>query len=310
MSMRLPRFITGFFDPPRRFSGGLALNLFGYHLLRILSLNVTVALRRKRSFDDPIRKRVLETIMRDGVVVIPDCFPEDVFRMIKEECATKDLAVFNERAPRILRSAFIAEGKASTAPVLEKHLAQNRFNSDIVSAVLRQDVSSVPTVQVERSWAAAEDIGKPTTDKQDNLHFDVCYPTMKCFLYLNDVDASNAAFSYVFGSQRMTWARAWMEHVMGLKFWFWNKADQMRITPEVPAEFIEARGMKVVPLEGKANTLIIANTMGFHRRGQFSTTTPREMIIVNYRGMASLSGFKKKYRAIRAAVMGTSAADR
>jgi len=308
--MRLPRFITGLFDPPRRFSGGLALNLFGYHFLRILFLNIVVGLRRRRGFDDPDRKRVLETVLRDGAVVIPDFFPEDVFRMIKEECATKDLAVFNERAPRILRSAFVAEGMASAAPVLEQHLAQNRFNADIVSAVLRQDVSSMPTVQVERSWTDAEDIGKPTTDKQDNLHFDVCYPTMKCFLYLNDVDASNAAFSYVFGSQRMTWARAWMEHVMGLKFWSWSKTDQARITPEVPAEFIEANGMKVVPLAGKANTLIIANTMGFHRRGRFSTTEPREMIIVNYRGMASLSGFKKKYRALRDAVFGRNSTKR
>lgn len=304
MRIRLPKFINAFFDPPRRFAGGLLLNLLGYHFLRILFLNGSVALRKKRDFDDPKRKKVLEAMLRDGAVVIPDFFPDDVFRKIKDECASKDLALFNERAPRIVRSGFVSEDMVTASAILEEHLARNRFNADIASAVLRQDVAAVPTVLVESTWTSAEDIGKPTTDKADNLHFDVCYPTLKCFLYLNDVDASNAAFSYVYGSHRMTWARAWMEHVMGLKFWFWNKEERMRITPEVPARFIKAHGMKVVPLEGKANTLIIANTMGFHQRGQFTTTTPREMAIVNYRGTAIMTGAKKKVRAWRASLAG------
>lgn len=302
--MRLPKFITGFFDPPRRFAGGFILNLLGYHFLRILFLNGSVALRKRRKVADAEREKILRAVLRDGAVVIPDYFPADVFRAIKEECAAKELDVFNERAPRMLRSAFVAEGKKPDAPLLEKHMARDPFCADIVSAVLRQDVSAVPTVQVERSWTDAEDLGKPTTDKADNLHFDVCYPTLKCFLYLNDVDEKNAAFSYVFGSHRMTWARAWMEHVMGLKFWFWDEESQLHVTPEVPASFIEARGMKVVPLAGKANTLIIANTMGFHQRGQFSVTAPREMVIVNYRGMAAVGGLKKAYRALRAVIGG------
>jgi hypothetical protein len=33
----------------------------------------------------------------------------------------------------------------------------------------------------------------------------------------------------------------------------------------------------------RANSLVIANNMGFHRRGQFSEGKPRKAILVNYR---------------------------
>ena len=56
--------------------------------------------------------------------------------------------------------------------------------------------------------------------------------------------------------------------------------------------------MKLESINGGPNTLIIANTMGLHRRGDFSGTTPREMIFVNYRGLTTANVIKKKIKRL------------
>ena len=85
---------------------------------------------------------------------------------------------------------------------------------------------------------------------------------------------------------------------MSVPFWFWSKEDRLKVTPEVNRSFVDAQGMKIDSINGKANTLIIANTMGLHRRGDYSTTTPREMIFVNYRGLATSNIVKKKIKSL------------
>lgn len=288
-----PKVIRNLLKPPERFAGGRLLNRLGYHALRVASFTSAYALRRPIVPKDGAAREAAETLIRDGIVVLPDFFPRETFDAIRRETGSLTLDVFNERAPRILRSAFVAEGRASASALLETHLAKNAFIEEVVSAALKKRVDVVPTVQVERSWFAPEDLGAESTDKADNLHFDVSYPTVKCFLYLTDTDAENAAFSYVRGSHRMTWPRLRMEHAMGLDFWTWDAERRATVTPEVPAAFLEENGLKLESVDGKAGTLIIVNTMGFHRRGDYRGPRPRELVIVNYRAM---DGLKRSLR--------------
>lgn len=291
--MPLPEFVRNLLKAPERFEGGLIPNVLGYHALRILRYKLGFAARGKIVPKDAAARRAAEAVADEGIVVIPDFFPREIFSKIKAEADGLALGVFNERAPRLLRSVFVAEGRPSN-PVLEEHFVNDAFMRSVVSGALRKEILIKPTVQVERSWYAQEDLGKESTDKADNLHFDVSYPTIKCFLYLNDVDASNAAFSYARRSHKMTFARAWMECGMSVKFWFWDKKRRDTVTPEVDQEFLKKNGLEVVSIEGKANTLIIVNTMGFHQRGQYRTTTPREMVIVSYRPLETFKYFTRE----------------
>jgi hypothetical protein len=186
---------------------------------------------------------------------------------------------------------FVEERRKDPNPVLERHFVRDPFMRQVVSAALRKDIRIMPTVQVERSWYDAEDLGKESTDKADNLHFDVSYPTIKCFLYLNDVDRTNAVFSYARKSHVMTLKRLVMEYRMSVKFWEWDAETRARVTPEVGQAFLDDAGLSVEPIEGKANTLIIVNTMGLHRRGTYATSKPRELVLVNYRPLDTLKYF-------------------
>ena len=296
MSLLKPKFITKFFDPSPRFAGGLILNALGYHILRIAVFQLSFGLRKKRTLTDPRAKKILDEVLTQGISVIPNFFPQEIFNKIRQEYESLSLPVVNERAPRIVRQNVIGDGIKTVAPVLEEHLAKNPLINSIVAAAMRQDIDVVPSVAIEKGQFSQEDLGSESTDKADNLHFDVSYPTVKCFMYLNDVDEKNAAFRFARRSQKMTLARLWMEYKMSVPFWLWSKEDRIKVTPEVKRSFIDSHGMTLDSINGKANTLIIANTMGLHRRGDYSTTTPREMIFVNYRGLATSNIVKKKIK--------------
>mgnify|MGYP000259344509 FL=1 len=55
-----------------------------------------------------------------------------------------------------------------------------------------------------------------------------------------------------------------------------------------PETILESAGFKPTPMEGKANTLVLANTMGFHRRGEFHNTKPREYAHLDFNYLESL----------------------
>ncbi len=291
MKITRPEFIQKLLRAPRRFEGGLIANALGFHLIRIAWFELMFALRGKIVSKDARVQQAAETVMRDGIAVIHDFFPPEVFSSIKAEVDRFKLDVFNERAPRLIRTAFVAEGRPTTSALLEMYFAKNAFINGVASVVLRKKHLITPTVHVEKGWYAEEDLGKESTDKADNLHFDVSYTTMKSFMYLNDVDAKNAAFTYTKGSQKMTLARLWMEYKMSVKFWFWDKKSRDTITPEVDHAFLAPHGLALQPIEGKANTLIIVNTQGFHCRGKYQTTTPREMVLMSYREIDGLKFF-------------------
>ncbi|MEK7536876.1 MAG: phytanoyl-CoA dioxygenase family protein [Patescibacteria group bacterium] len=279
---------------PPRFAGGFISNLLGYHILRVLVFNTFYGLRGKKFLQDKQGKAIYEKIMADGIAVIPNFFPEEVFLQIKNECDKAKKEIMNERSPYMARAALVRDDKKDSNFILDKHLASNSFINEIVSAVLGKDILVKPKVSFEETFYHKEDIGKRAVDTQDQVHFDVSYPTVKCLYYLNDIDDSNAAFEYARGSQKLTLKRLWMEYKMSIAFGRWSRNRQGEEPMEVEREALERQGMKVIPFTGKANTLVIANTMGFHRRGTHKTTKPRHLIFVDYRELETFKFLKRK----------------
>jgi hypothetical protein len=121
-------------------------------------------------------------------------------------------------------------------------------------------------------------------DPQKNLHADTFHPTMKSWLYLDDVTEANGPFAYVPGSNRLTWRRLVWEYrqsVLGrdlpdryarrgsLRL---SEQDRRALGLPEPRRF-------VVP----ANTLVIANTFGFHARSPANRGSTRLAIYADSR---------------------------
>ncbi|MCB8889559.1 phytanoyl-CoA dioxygenase family protein [Vreelandella malpeensis] len=105
-------------------------------------------------------------------------------------------------------------------------------------------------------------------DPQKNLHVDTFQPTMKFWLYLEDVTERNGPFIYVPGSHRPHRSRLEWEHAMSLEASghtdHYTASGSFRVGPEDAAR-LGTEGPRAFCV--KANTLLIANTFGIHARG-------------------------------------------
>jgi hypothetical protein len=105
-------------------------------------------------------------------------------------------------------------------------------------------------------------------DPQTFLHADTFHPTVKAWLFLTDVAEDAGPFTYVPGSHRLTRQRLDWERCMSLSARHSPNPDDRQGSFRIdPAELAslglpQPRSFAVPP-----NTLIVADTFGFHARG-------------------------------------------
>ena len=136
----------------------------------------------------------------------------------------------------------------------------------------------------------------PHQDVQNQVHLDRAHPTMKWFLYLNDVSAKNGAFCYskrshlptkekldfLYKVSCMTSQNKELESHLDK-----GKLGAIRVAKNNPNREEELlKEMKFSPcdpLEFKSHSLIIADTNGFHKRGILNKKEKR-VVLLNQNG--------------------------
>jgi len=262
----------------------------------------------------------VNTIDRDGIVVVPDFFSADDFSAIENEykrsrtlvpyCRDFDFATQVDE--RLFEEGFSAEQRAITKaweesvviyerpelfPVIRKHLPESDVILAIVSGALRRRIRLTPHTLIQ-IWQRADDSGSVEQNVNRTrprgeymLHADTHYPTLKAWLYLNDIDQSNGAFVYAPGSHRMTRHRLRYEYDASIRVARSKQDGSWNLVPYGHIRGMNADELSTVvqkPICGKANTLVIANTSGYHRRGEFTGNRPRATIHLNFRSTEGL----------------------
>jgi hypothetical protein len=111
--------------------------------------------------------------------------------------------------------------------------------------------------------------GQGRTDPQKTLHADTFHPSMKSWLYLQDVDGRDGPLIYFPGSQRLTWRRIVWEYRRSLIAKNLKDGHSENGSFRATREDLAVLGLPdPVALIVPANSLVIANTFGFHCRGQ------------------------------------------
>jgi len=226
---------------------------------------------------------------RDGVVAISDFYSDEQFQAIrkayedvyskwsvKEETKVKSSKNFPDYFKHI--AEFVDDDRSE---ILHKYFASDSRILKIISSVVHRKISWYANPffwTLVRKANAPDNVSSMHTVTY--FHADVPYPTIKVFLYLNDVDQTNAAFKYARGSHKMTLKRLWFEYKLSVKKHFGKK-------PKLTAEGVAELGFEASSIIGKANTLIITNNMGFHARGDFSTVSARETAQMDFRFLES-----------------------
>ncbi|AQQ66949.1 hypothetical protein Mag101_04325 [Microbulbifer agarilyticus] len=112
----------------------------------------------------------------------------------------------------------------------------------------------------------------PRPDPQRDMHADTFHPCVKGWLYLDATDDLNGPFVYVPGSHRLSWRRLKWEYRQSLEASKRGEArDPQRYWDgsfRVTTADLEEMGFEPKALHVPANTLLVANVYGFHRRGE------------------------------------------
>lgn len=240
--------------------GSPALNRAGLHATRVQLADRMAQSRRNR-----LRSRIsvedAAAFDRDGYIIKSDFLPPDIFTALKA-------AVLAHAAP----ARAMLEGDAITRKVPVDAdmlralplLRQLTGNTDWLGLIHYAGASALlPQIYVQTILAHVRPGGG---DPQLRLHSDTFHATVKAWLFLTDV--AEGPFTYIPGSHRLTPQRlAWLKH----------KSLTARNSPDAETRegsfrVLESElvGLDLPPprqFKVPANTLIVADTMGFHARG-------------------------------------------
>jgi phytanoyl-CoA dioxygenase PhyH len=242
--------------------GSRRLNEWGLHRARV-ALAARVADSRRRRLAGLVSAEDRAAFARDGFVLRRDFLPAEDFRALVDQ-------VESYRGPlreicegdTILRKLALDRAALAAMPALRGLLASSVWRG-LVRYVGSRDAE--PVVWIQSILRHAVD---GPADPQTALHADTFHPTVKAWLFLTDVGEDMGPFTYVPGSHRPTPERLLWERRMSLEARrsanAENRQGSFRLDPaELPALGLPPPRAFAVP----ANTLIVADTFGFHARG-------------------------------------------
>ncbi|SFK87222.1 phytanoyl-CoA dioxygenase family protein [Falsiroseomonas stagni] len=242
--------------------GSPRLNRLGLHIAR-KRLAHRMAARRRAAMASLLTDDQRAAFLRDGYLVIPDFLPPERFEAMRAEVMARDArareSIDGYTMTRLipldaiaLRQMPATRGALLTPRYLGLHHYIGSFRR-------------LPRFYVQTIFSGVRD-GPP--DVQSHYHTDTFFPTVKSWLLLTPVNQAEAGFTYIPGShlpnrRHLAWERC-------VSFTAHEGRD--RLTGEGSLRITEAElaRLRYAPprkLEAQPNTLIIADTSGFHRRG-------------------------------------------
>jgi hypothetical protein len=261
----LPLWLAQVFTARKAFSlnpilGSVRLNRRGLHAWRTRLAHRLAAGRRAKlqGLLTPDERAAFE---RDGFLVKRDFLPAAEFAALLAEVGACRRDAFSYVEGRATTHRVpIGLGEACTLPHCHALVESTEWRR-----LLRYVAAcnTPPSVFVEE---IAVDGADPVDDPQTVLHMDTFHSTMKAWLFLTDVPEEMGPFTYVPGSHRLTPRRlAWLKR---------RSVQAAQGGPPGGAFRVGARELKAMRLPGPVrfavprNTLVVADTFGFHARGR------------------------------------------
>ena len=242
--------------------GSRRLNRLGLHIARARLAHAMADWRRRR-----LRRFVsaadAAAFARDGFVCLPDFLPAERFAALRDETLGYAGAAREHRQGDTITRRIALDPEALGALPAARSLLQDRRWRGLIRYVWSYDAE--PLLYIQTILAQRFD---SYPDPQTALHADTFHPTVKAWLFLTDVDDADGPLTYVAGSHRLTRARL-----------AWERDRSVRARDEL--DRLSSRGSFRIgedelatlglPLPTRfavpANTLVVADTSGFHARG-------------------------------------------
>ena len=253
--------------------GSPALNRRGLHLAR-REVADRIGRLRRRQLQGIITPAEQDQFERDGYIMKPGFLDPATFEAFRAEVmalrAPAREAVIGDTLTRLIPLDAAALARVPTV----KRVLEGPAYSNLLTYV--GSFRRRPHLYVQTVFSRHTD-GPP--DVQSFYHSDTFHPTVKAWFYLQDVDDDAAPLAYVPGSHRATKRRMARERRLSLDA---HQAGD-RLTAEGSFRFSEDEiahlGYPPVRrLAVRANTLVVADTSGIHRRSPTDQQSARVAI--------------------------------
>jgi hypothetical protein len=250
--------------------GSPSLNRHGLHARRA-KLAHALAWRRRARLARLISPTDRAAFERDGFVVRENFLPAPEFERLRE-------AVMAHAAPaREMLQGDTITRRIAVDPELMAAVPDIRLllsNPDWRG--LNRYVGSFDQEPLTYVQTILSHVRKSAPDPQTSLHADTFHPTVKGFFFLTDVAEDEGPFVYVPGSHRLTPERLAWEYEISIG----AAASGDRLSARGSLRASEADIVRMGfdaprPFAVPANTLVVADTVGFHARGFSARPTVR-----------------------------------
>lgn len=242
--------------------GSRRLNGRGLHEKRV-KIAHDIAWSRRRRLAHLVGAEDRAAFDRDGFVVKENFLPPEVFARLKDQ-----VLGFSGPAREMVQGDTITRRMALDAHALAAMPEVRTLIGRADWRGLMRYVGSYNQEPFHYIQTILSHVKDAPPDPQTNLHADTFHPSVKAWFFLTDVAEDEGPFVYVPGSHRMTSKRLAWEREMSIRAA--GNADKysargsFRILPrELDKLDLGAPKAFAVP----ANTLVVADTVGFHARG-------------------------------------------
>lgn len=242
--------------------GSRRLNEWGLHARRVALAHGLANLRR-RKLAGRISEQDREAFERDGFILRPDfLLPGHFAALLGQISAYRGPLREISEGDTIMRKIALDGRALAQLPALGAVLRSRDWRG-LIRYVGSRNAEPVVWIQSILRHACAG-----PADPQTLLHADTFHPTVKAWLFLTDVAEDAGPFTYVPGSHRLTAERlAWEQRMSLVARHSPNievREGSFRLDPgELASLGLPQPRSFAVP----ANTLVVADTFGFHARG-------------------------------------------
>jgi hypothetical protein len=241
--------------------GSRRLNALGLHAGRAaVAWRMAEWRRRRMTRLMPAEQRA--AFARDGFVCVPDFLPAEQFAALRDQVlGWAGPAREMVQGDTITRRYALDPVALRTLPSLAGMLRDRRWQG-LVRYVGSYDAE--PLVYIQSILTHRRDA---PPDPQTSLHADTFHPTVKAWLFLTDVAPDEGPLTYVAGSHRRDARRLAWEKQRSLDAGSLDFLSQ-RGSLRIEADELAALGLpQPTSFAVPANTLVVADTSGFHARG-------------------------------------------
>jgi hypothetical protein len=284
------------FDASPAYSGGVLANQLGWQVARTVAKNGAIALRgATRAADVPTEYAT--ALDDDGILVIPDYLNADRHRRLVEACDVygssdnvRDIGAENGSRLVYRTGQVISDVPNDAASVINGLLASDPLICALGRRVIHRAIRP-PFTLVYQDLELGE--APDDRDREQLLHTDKFFSCAKAIYFVDEVSAESSPFVYCPGSHRLSVERLRWEYAMSVReaqlraHRVGELTDSAEICFErsrnvIGLEFRRRLQLDERPITCPANTLVVVNNRGFHRRGVLRRGARRRSLWVNF----------------------------